>query len=594
MAKAHFAPGVRGHLITPLREKLKADPAEDPAFDEFDGDLAERVRKFQKDHSKPETGLVDEDLYTEILGPGSKWPSFVQRAVMLVARFEDHGFFTNIRGNTDGACGTAGIIGFTVKFGSLLKVLVDIPKDDRKKALHDNGLEAHEATLKELLDLAHVETDKATSDRVRLANALFFDPRTPTTMIPAWKKFFKQVLKPPAVWEIQKKHAEDDFFTPAEKAAVKGGTDSDYSKLVAFSTFVNSGPHFDPPKPDSTNTDAQRRLIAILRRSPKTGAKNQPDYEARHVALAKGRGFPFINLTKWGFLDPDPAPPAARILALPLSSSAQLQQVAAFEAAAIASGVVSTAVRPPDLTTLWSADAQKKGDERMAALLKLSPLDDLPLDCLVIGAETAGTAYYSAAAGSLRLNATREIPEEGQQRTLHWRAPNNRSLKFPFNPNMPGGLVILYAPSAVRPDDCFGRRLQQILIDLDGRAPLILGWYGRPRFPDEKGPNPAKKFFDEIKTALTAATPGLRELIAADSERVIQAWGNACNEAFAKVEKLKGLWRKPSNVRQPKKVDETTTLIKVDSACAAIHPDGTYWRAVETPANGIFMERSLI
>jgi len=589
MAKAHFAPGVRGHLITPLRRELKADLAADPAFDEFDDDLEKRVRKFQKDHAKDETGLVDEDLYTEILGPGSKWPTFVQRAVMLVARLEDHGFFTGVRGNDDGACGTAGIIGFTVKFGALLKVLADIPEADRKKALHDNGLDEHEGTLKKLLDL-----EKTTqSERVTLAKA-FFQPPERTTMIPAWKKFFKQVLKPPTVWEIQKTHAEDDFFKPAEKAAVEAGTDSEYAKLVAFSTFVNAGPHFNPPRADATNTDAQRRLMAILKQSRDTGA-NKPDYEARHVALAKGRGFPFLNLTKWGFLNPDPAPPAARrILALPLSSSPQLQQVAAFEAAAIASGVATAAVRPPDLTTLWSADAQKKHEQRIAALLKLSPLDDLPLDCLVIGAETAGTAYYSAAAGSLRLNATREIPEEGQQRTLHWRAPNNRSLKFPFNPNMPGGLVILYAPSAVRPGDCFGRRLQQILIDLDGQAPLILGWFGPSRFPDEKGPNPAKTFFDEIKTLLTAAAPGLRELIAANPERVIQAWGHACHDAFASVEKLKGLWRKPSDVQQPKKVDDTTTLIKVDSACAAIHPDGTYWRAVETPVNSIFMERSRI
>jgi len=591
MAKAHFAPGVRGHLITPLREKLGLKLAEDPAFDEFEGELEQHVRKFQKDHSKTEDGLVDEDLYKEILGPGSAFPTFVERAVMLIARFEDHGFFKNIRGNDDGACGTAGIIGFTVKFGPLLKVLVDIPEPDRQKALHANGLDEHADTLKKLLDLADVEGKKATKDRKTLAKALFFKPGSPT-MIPAWEKFFRQVLKPPAVWEIQKQHADTDFFTPAEKAAVKGKTDSEYAKLLAFSTFVNSGPSFNPPAPDGTNTDAQRRLIAILRRSPETG-ENQPAYEARHVALAKGRGFPFINLTKWGFLDPDPAPPSARrILALPLSSSAQLKQVAAFETAAIASGAVSAAVPSPDLTTLWTDGAQTKSQERIAALLKLSPLDDLPLDCLVIGGEKAGYAFYSAAAGSIRLNATKPMP--GQDRTLHWRAPNNRSLKFPFNPNMPGGLVILYAPSAVGPDDCFGRRLQQILVDLDGKAPLILGWFGPSRFPDEKGPNPAKTFFDEIKTALTPAAPGLRDLITADPERLIQAWGHGCHEAFANVEKLKGLWRKPSNIRQPKKVDDTTTLIKVDSACAAIHPDGTYWRAVETPANGIFMERSLI
>jgi hypothetical protein len=88
----------------------------------------------------------------------------------------------------------------------------------------------------------------------------------------------------------------------------------------------------------------------------------------------------------------------------------------------------------------------------------------------------------------------------------------------------------------------------------------------------------------------------LANLIATDPERVIHAWGMACKKAFFDDLKppLTAMWRKPTRVKQPKKLNDTTTLIPVDAACAAIHPDGTYWRAVASPANDIFMERSLI
>jgi hypothetical protein len=578
----HFALGACGHLITPLRKHFGLPLADDPALDAFDVLLQAAVIA-----DGVADGVVTKTRYEQIAGA---WPDTFERSLMVVAFAENHGFFTNFNDNVDTAGVTAGIIGFTAKSGSLLRLLSAMKPIDVTNALAANGLSDQADALRRLLLLGNitiVEDPQIEAKCVEAAVNLFTGTNA-GKMAPAWKKFFVAVLRSDDARNTQRAQARKEYFDGprhSDEKAAENGLTSEYGRLLAFSIFVQSGGMtFTPPL--SGGEERQRRLLA----GPRRGAQISlavSNFERRHVALAKGVGFPnfrFVDLSAWGFTSPDTDPPAKkRIQSIRLSDAAQLNTVTAFETEAVGQGIVDERVTTPDLTKVWRPElAIMKPPEvrkplkqpRRKAVDVLAGVDELPLTCLVLAARAGSPTTFTDPKASVGFRGKRGI--------LRFAAAD---LDLPLVPRMKNGLVILYGPNGIAKTAAtsFGDQVRRsIATSNDTAAPLILGWIGNPPFPDPSGPNCAAAFFSAVKAAMAPADApkSIDTLIFFSPETIIQAWGKACHETFAN-KPFSGLWRR--HVKQG--------AVTVIQACAAVAPTGNIWRAVAVPANDIFMER---
>ena len=562
---AHFARGSRGHLITPLRRELHVELQDDSVFDAYDEFLEEMVKRFQHDHGLAVDGMVDEALYRQITG--RDFPDLFDRAAMVVSRIENHGFFRTPT-QADGV--TAGYIGFTGASASLLKVLANIDRAEVVTAFDRRGIEPMERANYDAFLTMH---DMSVKTRVAAAQDLFQQGKK--SFLPKWKDFLRDVLKTQTGIASQKRVAFEDYFNPAGIAAARNHITSEFGRVMVFSSFVQSGGLRVEPPLSGAGPERMRRFEAVLTNAMRIKNNSKDNYEARHIQLGKGLGFPnniLIDPRQWGFDLPDPPPPPrARVLSLPLSSASQFEAMPKLEAAAAAHNVIEERLPTPQLNDLWPPQlASEHVKQHKEALHVLIELDELPLSCLVINATNWSGTILSAHGATLALSTALG--------DVLWSAAG---LALPFSPQMTNGLVILYMPSGIQKRGSFAHRLQKLIATVSGSPPLIVGWIGQVALPGKDDPHHADAFFTDVKVKMGGGT--LSRLIGSTPEAVIQSWGTACNSVFASNANRKLLWR--------------AAVTKVDpepaTACAALAPDGTVWRAKETPdiPNGIFMER---
>jgi hypothetical protein len=583
----HFAAESHGVVIQRLRKSKSIDDIDPPQkFSTAKGEPM--IQPYDDDLVQELGNVVDETLFTATLN--EPFPELFDRALMVVAALEAHGYYMVLKpgSKNDPAGITMGIIGFTAKSASLMSLLTDlIPSpatapDAFKTFMNDHGITDASGQEQLATFLRAAKSDETT--RIA-ACAPFIDGKK---MVPRWEKFFRTVLSTPAALKLQDKHARKEYFDTAptavlrakgkraEDAAALNSLTSELGLLLAFSTCVQAGNLPDQKVPMSL-TDRQRRIeIAVRRSSPKIKTRR---FEQRHIQLAKGYGFPnrqFIDVTAWGF-EPDPPPAAAsRILSLAFSDSPSMLALPQFEAAAVSKGIIQQQVittdpvpsllteakvpngkaKIPDFSRAWDPSRRKH-------LRLFAQLDELPIDCLVLGGEVRGTAL----AGSTRLLVFQGI--------VSWK--NADWLDLPFVPRMPNGLVIVVAANGL---PRFSKALQDAIERIDGIKPLVVGWKGSIlKFPADKLKVCADEFFGAIKMVMqpNGAPKTLPALIAAQPERVIQAWGQACFNAFHTD--APPLWR------------ATRKNKAVISSCAALSPAGETWLPVENPLNGVFMKK---
>lgn len=300
---AHFREGARGILITELRAHFSLPTHVDPSSDAFDGDLRERVLNYQEKEGQTKTGSVDEALYKDLTG--KDWPQEFDRALMIVGAIEGHGYYTKFNGNTDGAGVTAGIVGFTAKSGSLLRVLDAIDAQVRDTALVACGATVDEKKeLGELLALKDTPGDEAAAKRVERAVTLMCDG-TGKKVTAKWAGFLRDVLKSASGMAVQPVRAREEYFKRAQKAAMEHDIDSEFGRVLAFSILIQGG-SLPLKVPQLGVTERERRIQTALRRSSTVPVKVKANFEGRHFSLAKGLGSPNyvpIDLTAWGLTD---------------------------------------------------------------------------------------------------------------------------------------------------------------------------------------------------------------------------------------------------------------------------------------------------
>jgi hypothetical protein len=617
---AHFARGARGALITPLRQRfglapspVEKDPAptlHDPAFDEFDGELELKIKAIQAAAGDPATGLVNPALYLTLTD--NEWPDLYHRALMVVAAVEKHGYrkFLNPDGGKRDPAGlTAGLIGFTATHASLNKVLALIPNDEITAAFAAHGITPTQqdrfATF-----VSPATIDGPDGARRKLAIQLF---QRDGQITPEWQHFLRDVLGSDSGRTAQHLIAKT-FFAQGEKAAATNGIDSEFGKMLTFSINVQS---FLSAKLVSTGSDRERRFAVTLKRAASIQG-NMKNFEARHLQLARGLGLPndqFIDLTAWGFDDPDDVPPErTRILSVGLSGSASMAALARFEWAARDKKLVQDSVttspalterlaaakvpfanggdvnlRTPNFARAWDkglADITRAATRR-AYVEVLHALDELPLDWLLLGSESLGTGKTSgkswlwSRAAPLTLSGRAAGKSGGRSVSLlAWKGDE---IDLPFCPALPAGVVVLYATNGVAPGSSFGLRAFDAISTISGAPPIVLGWHGAVALPGRDGPTPEGVFLDAIKDHMsTLGLTSPRQLVQQAPERAVQAWGRACFDTYSQNKSFVPLWRKTK---------KKGNAVVVTSACAAIGPDRQVWLAKATPTNDTFMER---
>lgn len=180
---------------------------------------------------------VDEQGWSTLLG--EPFPSLFQRCLSLTAAFEGHGF-TLAAGNWDGAGATWGIIGFTLKSGSLLEVLAQIPRPVLDKHLTVAGAD-------ELLALrgkdprACVTWGADRSDPTVNANT----GRPGHKLLRVWQERFASLGRTTEAQRAQMLVAESLYWHPSQHGIVQhfgsAYTSEPRMAALAFDCYVQQG-----------------------------------------------------------------------------------------------------------------------------------------------------------------------------------------------------------------------------------------------------------------------------------------------------------------------------------------------------------------
>src|SRR5213593_897061 len=123
-----FARGCRGGIVRSIQQRLQTARAYGGVNDGIYGARTESgVSEFQRRNGLAVTGNVDGRTWSVLMERSI--PSVFERALLLTAAFEGHGYGT-VRGNWDGAWLTWGIVGFTWKHGEIGRILLTAAKLD--------------------------------------------------------------------------------------------------------------------------------------------------------------------------------------------------------------------------------------------------------------------------------------------------------------------------------------------------------------------------------------------------------------------------------------------------------------------------------
>ena len=229
MARTLFARGSRGWLVGRIQSALADHKLYTARIDNDFGALTEgAVMSFQKARNAPATGRVDEITWTALLN--EPLLTLFQRCLQLTSYFEGHGF-TRAAGNWDGAGLTWGIIGFTLKFGKVQKILLEAVQ--REPAAVRAALVGLNDDLLRILGVP-------LNDQMAWADSISESPKKHLLREP-WRSAFVRLGELPLVRKIQLSLAYDDYFVPALATARRYNLSSEQGVALCFDIHVQNG-----------------------------------------------------------------------------------------------------------------------------------------------------------------------------------------------------------------------------------------------------------------------------------------------------------------------------------------------------------------
>lgn len=222
----------RGDLILKLQQELRRAGVFPHNRDGVYGRYTENaVKEFQRSRGLPETGEVTEDVWYALFGVAR--PPVFQRCLQLTACFEGHSY-TKAAGDFDGAGITWGVIGFTLKFGSLQHVIRSALVRD--PAILDTAFGALAGRCHEIV------TAPDNRSAIALAYDYALDPGNCAHLREEWSDGFYRLGCSPVVREQQQALACRDYW---ERRALRDigrlGFQTELGAALAFDIAVQCG-----------------------------------------------------------------------------------------------------------------------------------------------------------------------------------------------------------------------------------------------------------------------------------------------------------------------------------------------------------------
>ncbi|MGM9489591.1 peptidoglycan-binding domain-containing protein [Ideonella sp. YS5] len=623
-----FARGSEGGSIEKLQVAL--------GFDESDVDgvfgptLQLAVQERQRALGLPVTGMVDPDLWKAITE--TEWPDMFERALGLVAGFEGHGYKL-AAGNQDRAGITWGIIGFALIEGGRTA-------HPRKGSLH--GLLTSLFASHEDLVLEAFGEERAETLRAKLAlpaaslQAFGQEVSDPDTgglkLLAPWQQSFANLGEYDAVQDEQRARARTKYFDDAVKDADAYAAAFDMhgerTLQFFFDLHVNNG-HLT----DDEDALAKQGLTDLIAQDPHASltrklevitevlADSRPDFE-RIIRQRKGtiaRGFgevgtdKYFRLDGWG-IEVDAAGAGIACFAALSFEPEQKQEQLALAAGAMAlhlgepavqlmdaglwprqTGVVAIEddlgrsvsfrglVGPPGealvtpkapLLVLASHLVCRAPVSLLAILGQSTPLLQAPGDPFVVG---RSKRYYAG----IRLTADDRLLVLRQRNRGTSR--NDRVVDITEVRSALGAcdMLMLFTGFGIPYQSLPGSAPRWLdWLRAVGAKPIVLGWYGNVRLPQDAHQQFVSETFLGSVAALSVGQD-LHAICAAYPQQIVQLWGRACHGAFA-MGRQRYLWQ-----------DEAVPGIELtQSGAAAITPDDQVW--VANPAfDGISAEPAM-
>ena len=298
MARTLFARGSRGPLVQQIQAKLQQlqFPLDSPDGI-FGSNTETALKNYQKFNAFEVTGRVDFDLWPRLTA--SDVPAIEERSLQLTAAIEGHGY-TVAAGNFDGAGLTWGIIGFTVKYGSVQQVLDTVANE------HPGLIRSAFVDLtKDLERMRNMPIEKqiAFADSISIPGAKY-------KLLDPWRVAFKRLGSMPEVQEIQRRVAYDVYMKPARRTARTLGLTTELGLALCFDIHVQNGgikpAAMDAVKRSGARSEADLRVAIANAVADQAKPEWREDVRKRKLAIATGSGPVHgmaLKLPDWGLDD---------------------------------------------------------------------------------------------------------------------------------------------------------------------------------------------------------------------------------------------------------------------------------------------------
>lgn len=302
MARMLFGKGARGELVRKAQSKLKQQGVYQEDVDGDYGGLTEKaVVAFRKRAKLGAEPTIDLPTWKQLTG--EPLPGVRDRALQLTASFEGHGF-TLAQGNFDGAGLTWGVIGFTLKYGKVQKLVL-------AAAARNEGL-VELAFGKNATELIHVmkaplAQQLAWADKLSLgaSKARLAEP---------WRSAFARFGELPEVQALQLREVDASYFQPARRTAKGLGLTTELGLALCFDIHVQNGGIGTKAAAEIAKQRAahpihdERELRAIVAHAVAHASNPtyQQDVLSRKLAFATGAGTVHGRtyvLSNWGLAE---------------------------------------------------------------------------------------------------------------------------------------------------------------------------------------------------------------------------------------------------------------------------------------------------
>lgn len=284
MSRIYVGIGCKGRLARKVQEALKAAGYYDGQVDGHYGPgTVGSVKNFQLDNDLVESGTVDAETWLKLMGTDQ--PSIAERCLQATSSIEGHGF-TKAHGNWDGAWLTWGIIGFTLKYGMVDKIILNV--HDKNPQLVK---QAFSAKADELIEVMQANASR----KEQWANAISEGAKK-YNLIEPWRSAFETFGQMEDVQQEQIKLAVENYFNPARRTFDSFSLKSELAMGLCFDIHVQNGSVKSSARQkveQLTGSNSSERDIRVAIANAVAEASNPrfvEDVRSRKLAFAAGTG----------------------------------------------------------------------------------------------------------------------------------------------------------------------------------------------------------------------------------------------------------------------------------------------------------------